>query len=100
LASERDAETAQEVRARYLALRGWDEAVLQLDLDFFEAAACIKRLASVMISLGAGADAVGMRPGAEAIMSSRMPRFAVVYKRWLALTGIRLPDVETMLVGH
>ena len=57
-------------------------------------------LLSVMISLGAGADMLGMRPGAEAIMSSRFSRFAIVYKRWLALTATPLPEVEEMLVGH
>jgi hypothetical protein len=100
LASERDLETSEAVRAGYLARRGWDVAAVQPELNFFEAAACAKRLLSVMISLGAGADTLGMRPGAEAIMSSRFAHIAIVYKRWLALTATPLPDVEEMLVGH
>ena len=100
LASEWDEATSQEVRATYFAMRGWDAEIVQPELDFFEAAACIKRLASVLISLGAGADSLGMRPGAEAIMMSRMARFAIVYRRWLALTQTPLADVETMLAGY
>lgn len=100
LASEWNEETSQEVRAAYFAMRGWDAAVVQPELNFFEAAACIKRLASVLISLGVGADSLGMRPGAETIMLTRMPRFAVVYRRWLALTQTPLADVETMVAGH
>jgi aminoglycoside phosphotransferase (APT) family kinase protein len=100
LASERDEGMAQAVRAGYYAQRGWDAAAVEAEMNFFEAAACAKRLISVLISLSAGADAVGMRPGAEAIMSSRLSRIALVYKRWLALTNVTLPSVETLLVGH
>lgn len=100
LASERDAETAEAVRTGYLAQRGWDEEKVAPELCFFEAAACAKRLLLVLISLGAGADALGMRPGAEAIMSSRLSRIAIVYRRWLELTQTPLPDVEKMLAGH
>lgn len=100
LASEWDEATSQEVRAAYFARRGWDAEAVQGELNFFEAAACLKRLASVLISLGTGADSLGMRPGAETIMLSRMARFAVVYRRWLALTQTPLADVETMLAGH
>ena len=100
LASERDAETAEAVRVGYLAQRGWDEEQVAPELCFFEAAACAKRLLSVLISLRAGADALGMRPGAEAIMSSRLSRIAIVYRRWLELTQTPLADVEQMLAGH
>src|SRR5690606_38132611 len=37
------------------------------ELDFFMAAACLKRLYSVLISLAKGAETLGMRPSAEAI---------------------------------
>lgn len=100
LASERDAATADAVRAEYFRQRGWAERDVAGELQFFEAGACAKRLFSVLISMGAGADALGMRPGAEAIMSSRLPRFAVVYRRWLALTSTPLPQVEKLLAEH
>jgi aminoglycoside phosphotransferase (APT) family kinase protein len=100
LASERDWETSQAVRAGYAAQRGWDAARVQDDLRFFEAAACGKRLLSVLISLTSGADAVGMRPGAEAVIRSRLARIAIVYQRWLALTETPLPEVAEMLAGY
>jgi aminoglycoside phosphotransferase (APT) family kinase protein len=100
LASERDEEMAQAVRRGYLAQRGWDEEMVASEMRFFEAAASAKRLLSVLISMSSGADALGMRPGAEAIMSSRLPRFATVYKQWLAITATPLPEVESMLADY
>jgi aminoglycoside phosphotransferase (APT) family kinase protein len=100
LASERDLETAEAVRAGYYAQRGWDAAAVEEEMRFFEAAASAKRLVAVVISLSSGADTMGMRPGAEAIMSSRLSRFAIVYRRWLELTQTPLPDVETLLAAH
>jgi aminoglycoside phosphotransferase (APT) family kinase protein len=100
LASERDAATAAAVRAEYFRQRGWEESEVAGELQFFEAGACAKRLLSVLISMRAGADALGMRPGAEAIMSSRLPRFAVVYRRWLELTATSLPEIEGLLAGY
>jgi aminoglycoside phosphotransferase (APT) family kinase protein len=100
LASERDVETAHAVRAGYFAQRGWDESQVAEELRFFEAAASLKRLVSVLISLKSGADSLGMRPGAEAIMSSRLGRIAMVYRQWLAITATPLPEMETMLAGH
>src|SRR4051794_38216811 len=100
LASERDAATSEAVRNEYFRQRGWLEIEVAGDLQFFEAGACTKRLLSVLISLGSGAGAIGMRPGAEAIMSSRLSRFAIVYRRWLALTATPLPEIEELLAGH
>jgi aminoglycoside phosphotransferase (APT) family kinase protein len=100
LASERDAETAQQARKGYAALCGWDEAAMREELAFFEAAACAKRLVSVLISIQQGAGAMGMRPGAEAIMSSRLPRIALVYQQWLALTATPLSELEELLAAH
>jgi hypothetical protein len=100
LASERDPETAEAVRGGYLALRGGDEAVIRAEMNFFLAAACAKRLLSVLVSMRHGADSLGMRPGAEAIMSSRLSRIALVYKQWLSLTATPLADMEELLAEH
>jgi aminoglycoside phosphotransferase (APT) family kinase protein len=100
LASERDPAIAQEVRVGYGALRGWDAEASEREMEFFEAAACLKRLVSVLISLQQGPDSLGMRPGAESIMSGRLARFAVVYKRWLALTATPLSNFEELLAAH
>jgi aminoglycoside phosphotransferase (APT) family kinase protein len=70
------------------------------DLDFFEATACAKRLLSVFVSLDAGADTLGMRPGAEQIMAGQLDRIAQVYRRWLALTQTPLAAAEQRLAGH
>jgi aminoglycoside phosphotransferase (APT) family kinase protein len=100
LASERNGQVAQLIRATYLAQRGWDDAAVEEEMRFFEAAACTKRLFSLLISLTSGADAVGMRPGAEATIGRQLPRFAVVYRRWLALTATPLAEIEMVLAEH
>jgi hypothetical protein len=69
-------------------------------MRFFEAAACLKRLVSVLVSMRHGADALGMRPGAETIMSSRLSRIARVYQQWLSLTATPLSDMEELLAEH
>jgi aminoglycoside phosphotransferase (APT) family kinase protein len=100
LASERDVEIAQRVREGYFAVRGWRATDVAEELAFFEGAACLKRIVSVVVSLQRGADALGMRPGAEAIMTRGLPRIALVYKRWLALTATPMPVVDEMLAAH
>jgi aminoglycoside phosphotransferase (APT) family kinase protein len=100
LASNQDLATAQWVRNRYADLRGWSEVAIHEEMAFFEAAACAKRLVSILVSMWHGADALGMRPGAEAMMSRQLPRIAVVYRHWLAITALPLPDVEELLAEH
>lgn len=100
LASERSPETAQQVRAGYFAARGWTEADVAAEMRVFEAAACLKRVGSVLVSLQSGADAVGMRPGAEAIMSKRLDRIATVYHRWLEITDTPLADAERVFAAY
>ncbi len=72
----------------------------QDNLAWFEAAACAKRLLSVMIALKHGAAALGMRPGAEASIVQGFGALAQVYRRWLALTQVDLPDVADLLADH
>ena len=43
------------------------------ELHFFDVAACVKRIASVMMSLFAGADQMGMRPDAVENMRRDFP---------------------------
>jgi aminoglycoside phosphotransferase (APT) family kinase protein len=100
LASERNGHAAQLIRTTYLAQRGWCGTAMEAELPFFEAAACAKRLFSMFFSLMGGADAVGMRPGAEATMNRQLARFAVVYKRWLAITATPLTEIESLLAEH
>ena len=47
-----------------------------------------------------GADALGMRPGAEANMRGALPSIAQVYHRWLELTAVPLVEAEALLAAH
>ncbi len=66
------------------------------ELAFFEVLACVKRLASVTISLAVGAEALGMRAGAEAMMRDHLPTLRRVYDRLQALTGLTVPEVDAL----
>jgi aminoglycoside phosphotransferase (APT) family kinase protein len=67
------------------------------NLDPFEVFACAKRLASVTLSLSAGAEQLGMRAGAEAMMRRQLPALRTVYDRLQGLTGLHIPEVELLL---
>lgn len=60
-------------------------------------AACTRRLYSITVSLTAGAEQVGMRPGAEETMQNQIEPTREVSDRLQQLTGIRLPLVEDWL---
>ena len=47
-----------------------------------------------MVSLTAGAEQIGMRPGAEERMKSQIEPARKVYEQLQNLNGIRLPAVE------
>lgn len=66
-------------------------------LEFFDVAACVRRLFSVIVSVNYGAEQLGMRPGAEAIMRSQAPAMARVYDLLLQRTGLPIPEVEAFL---
>ncbi len=67
------------------------------DLEFFDVAACVRRLLSVILSVNYGAEQLGMRPGAENIMRRQAPSMARVYDLLLQRTGLPIPEVETFL---
>ena len=97
----------QGVQAAMAVRDGYAEATRQLgrdlpleDLGYFEAAAAARRVLSVLISLAHGADALGMRPGAEQTMTAYLPMIANVYRRWLQLTGVGLAEAEERLAGY
>lgn len=66
------------------------------ELAFFEAAACFRRLYSVVVSLTYGAERLGMRPGAEAEMRTHVEPLRRVHDLLVAKTGIRVPEVERL----
>jgi aminoglycoside phosphotransferase (APT) family kinase protein len=66
-------------------------------LDFFLAYACLRRLFSVTVSLDHGAEALGMRPGAEAMMRQHAAPLRRVLALFQEISGVALPDVERRL---
>jgi aminoglycoside phosphotransferase (APT) family kinase protein len=66
-------------------------------LEFFDVAACLRRLYSIAVSVTAGAEQMGMRPGAEATMKNQLEPLRKVYELLLDRTAIIIPMVETWL---
>ena len=91
--------TQEDERWRKVILEGHErqlgEKVEQIEV--FEAAACVKRLASVALSLAAGPESLGMREGAQASMLQMIPALRKVYALLRKITGLRVPEVESML---
>ena len=69
-------------------------------IEFFEVAACLKRLYSVAAALTYGPETIGMRPGAEAIMRQQIGASKQVYNLLVKRTGIRVPEIEEWLAGR
>ena len=68
-------------------------------IEYFDVAACFKRLGSVAVSLSYGAEKLGMRPGAEGVMKQEMRAIKRVYDLLLERTGIRVAEVERLLAS-
>lgn len=66
-------------------------------LDYFDVANCVKRIGSVMISLSSGADQMGMRPDAVAMMRRDFPALKRMYDLMIDRCDIRVPAVEQLL---
>jgi len=66
-------------------------------IEVFEAAACMKRLASVALSLSESPEALGMREGAQASMRQTIPALRKVYALLREITGLRIPEMERIL---
>ena len=66
-------------------------------IGFFDVMACLRRLATIMISLGSGAEKLGMRPGAEAMMKN-VGHIEGVYALLRERTSISIPAVDELLL--
>lgn len=66
-------------------------------MDVFEVAGLIRRIGTVMISVAAGADSLGMRP--EAVNAMRRDRIPLerLNQRLEKLIGKRIPEIEEFL---
>ncbi len=80
-------------------LHGYEEAAgtTLASMDFFDAAAGLKRLFSVTASLLAGPEALGMRAEAADAMAEQAGPLGAVYDRFTARTGLSIPEVEGLL---
>jgi len=67
------------------------------DIQFFEALSVLRRLTDVAISVEAGAEKQGMRPGAVERMREAAGHIRNVYDVLVELTGLRLPEDEEFL---
>ena len=65
-------------------------------IAYFEVIACVRRLFSILVSLGAGADKLGVRPGAEEMMKN-VAHIENVYALLRQRTGIAIGKVEQLL---
>ena len=68
-------------------------------IEYFDVAACLKRLGSIAASLSFGPEKLGMRPGAQANMRRQMGAFRRVYALLLERTGIGVPEVERLFAS-
>lgn len=68
-------------------------------LDVFEVAAILRRIGTVMISLQAGAEALGMRPEAVEVMWQEVEPLKRLHARLCRLTGLDLPGIGALIAG-
>ncbi len=90
---------AQGMQWRGRILEEYERAAdARLDhFEYFEVAACLRRLFSVIFSLNAGPEQLGMRPGAQAEMLRHAPRLRIIHDLLGSHTGIQIPEVEQFL---
>ncbi|MBN1582277.1 MAG: phosphotransferase [Anaerolineae bacterium] len=68
-------------------------------IGYFEVCACCRRLLDLGVSLAEGAEKMGMRPGAVAIMKQQNQVYERVYALLQERTGIRVAEIERMLAA-
>jgi aminoglycoside phosphotransferase (APT) family kinase protein len=80
-------------------LEGYQQAYGQTvpSLDVFEVAAILRRIGTVMISLRAGAEALGMRPEAVQAMRRDAEPLTRIYAHLCHLTGLDLPSIKAFI---
>ena len=84
---------------RRLILEAYEHHLGQavLALDVFEVAALLRRIGSVMISLIAGPEALGMRPEAAEVMQQDVEPLTRLYKHLKNLTGLDLHGIQSFI---
>lgn len=67
-------------------------------IEFFDVAACLRRLFSVSVSFSDGPERAGMRPGAEVVMKQHAFALKRVYELLCKRTGIMIPEIEKLIL--
>lgn len=67
------------------------------NIEYFDVLASLKRLFTISVSLTEGAETLGMRPGAEAMMKQNIAHIKRVHHLLRERTGIVLPEIEALI---
>ena len=95
MGSHRDEERRQLILSEYERQLG---AKVE-SLDYFDVAACLKRLGSVAISLVHGPEKLGMRPEAVEAMKAEADSLRKVYDLLVERTAIESPEIARLLTS-
>ena len=66
-------------------------------VEYFEVIASFRRLFSILVSLNAGAEKLGMRPEAAAMMKEQTSHIEDVHSILRNRTGINITEIESLL---
>ncbi|MEO8394533.1 MAG: phosphotransferase [Chloroflexota bacterium] len=93
LAARRSLEQRDNILSEYERLAGHPVD----HIEYFEVVGALRRLFDLSVSLGSGADSLGMRPDTVAIMRRQHDHYQQVYDLLCKYTGLGLPEIERLL---
>ncbi len=86
-----------DMRERILADYGRQAGQRVIDIEIFEVIAAARRLMDLVMTLGVGAAAMGLRPETVATMRGQVGHFRRVYEVLHSRSGLSLPMIEKLL---
>lgn len=66
-------------------------------IEYFDVSAALRRLFDFAVSVGSGAETLGMRPETAAVMRQQRGHYQQVYALLRDRTGLRLPEIERLI---
>ncbi len=66
-------------------------------MEYFDVMASLRRLFSISVSISDGADKLGMRPEAVAMMKRKVSHIKNVYSVLYDRTGVAIPEIESLI---
>jgi len=66
-------------------------------MEYFDVMASLRRLFSISVSISDGADKLGMRPEAVAMMKRNVSHIKNVYSVLYDRTGVAIPEIESLI---